>query len=162
VEILDKDYVAGVSTILAETGLPANRLELELTETSLTDDSKSAASALIALKDMGVSLALDDFGTGYSSLSHLKRFPIDTLKIDATFIRDSVTNPDDASIVSAVINMGKSLRKRVIAEGIETAEQLALLRALKCPEGQGHYLGRAVAAEEFRPTRHYRYAHAPH
>ena len=94
-------------------------------------------------------LALDDFGTGFSSLSHLKRFPIDVLKIDKSFVRDIATDADDASIVSAVISMGKSLQMRVVAEGVETCEQLALLRQQRCPEGQGYYFSRPVAAAEF-------------
>ena len=112
-------------------------------------DSKSTAAVLQALKDMGVQLALDDFGTGYSSLSHLKRFPIDTLKIDQSFVRDLTTDADDASIVSAVISMGKSLHMRVVAEGVETREQLAFLQEQNCPEGQGYYFSRPVVAEEF-------------
>ena len=110
VELRDKDFVAGVRAILTETGLEPRYLELELTETFLMQDSTSTAAVLQALKDMGVQLALDDFGTGYSSLSHLKRFPIDTLKIDQSFVRDLTTDADDASIVSAVISMGKSLQ----------------------------------------------------
>jgi len=98
---------------------------------------------------MGVKLAIDDFGTGYSSLSYLKRFPIDTLKIDQSFVRDITTDPDDAIIVSAMIGMGRNLKQRVIAEGIETPEQLAFLRAKHCGEGQGYYFGRPVGAEEY-------------
>jgi predicted signal transduction protein with EAL and GGDEF domain len=138
-----------VRAILTETGLEPRYLELELTETFLMQDSKSTAAVLQALKDMGVQLALDDFGTGYSSLSYLKRFPIDTLKIDRSFVCDMTTDADDASIVSAVISMGKSLHLRVVAEGVETREQLSLLRAQSCPEGQGYDFSRPVAAGEF-------------
>jgi diguanylate cyclase (GGDEF)-like protein/PAS domain S-box-containing protein len=149
VELRDKDFVAGVGSILTETGLAPHYLELELTETFLLQDSKSTAVVLQALKDLGVGLALDDFGTGYSSLSYLKRFSIDTLKIDQSFVRDMTTDADDASIVSAVISMGKSLHMRVVAEGVETREQLAFLQEQSCPEGQGYYFGRPVAAGEF-------------
>jgi EAL domain-containing protein (putative c-di-GMP-specific phosphodiesterase class I) len=149
VELRAPDFVADVRAILAETGLESRDLELELTETFLMQDSKSTTAVLQALKDMGVQLALDDFGTGYSSLSYLKRFPIDTLKIDRSFVRDMTTDADDASIVSAVISMGKSLHLRVVAEGVETREQLSLLRAQSCPEGQGYYFSRPVAAGEF-------------
>jgi EAL domain-containing protein (putative c-di-GMP-specific phosphodiesterase class I) len=148
-ELRDKDFVAGVRAILTETGLESRYLELELTETFLMQDSASTTAVLQALRDIGVKLALDDFGTGYSSLSHLKRFPIDTLKIDQSFVRDLTTDPDDASIVSAVISMGKSLHMRVVAEGVETREQLAFLHEQSCPEGQGYYFSRPVAAAEF-------------
>ena len=112
-------------------------------------DSHSTAVVLLALKDMGVQLALDDFGTGFSSLSYLKRFPIDTLKIDQSFVRDVTTDADDASIVSAVISMGKSLHMRVVAEGVETRAQLEFLRQHSCPFGQGYYFSRPVVAGEF-------------
>jgi EAL domain-containing protein (putative c-di-GMP-specific phosphodiesterase class I) len=98
---------------------------------------------------MGVHLALDDFGTGFSSLSYLKRFPIDTLKIDQSFVRDVTTDADDASIVSAVISMGKSLHMRVVAEGVETRTQLEFLRQHNCPFGQGYYFSHPVVAGEF-------------
>ena len=148
-ELRDKDFVAGVSAILTETGLESRYLELELTETYLMQDSTSTAAVLQALKDTDVQLALDDFGTGYSSLSHLKRFPIDTLKIDRSFVRDLTTDADDASIVSAVISMGKSLHMRVVAEGVESREQLAFLHEQSCPEGQGYYFSRPLVAKEF-------------
>jgi diguanylate cyclase (GGDEF)-like protein/PAS domain S-box-containing protein len=148
VELRAKDFVAGVRAILTETCLEPCYLELELTETFLMQDSKSTAAVLQALKDLGVQLALDDFGTGYSSLSYLKRFPIDTLKIDRSFVRDLTTDADDASIVSAVISMGKSLHMRVVAEGVETREQLAFLQEQGCPEGQGFYFSKPVAAGE--------------
>ena len=148
VELRAKDFVAGVRAILTETGLEPRYLELELTETFLMQDSKSTAAVLHALKNVGVTLALDDFGTGYSSLSYLKRFPIDTLKIDRSFVRDLTTDADDASIVSAVISMGKSLHMRVVAEGVETREQLAFLQEQGCPEGQGYYFSKPVVAGE--------------
>jgi len=103
---------------------------------------------LRALKDTGAQLALDDFGTGFSSLSCLKHFPIDALKIDQSFVRDLATDPDDASIVSAVIAIGKTLQKRVVAEGVETREQLAFLRENNCPAGQGFFFSPAVPAAE--------------
>ena len=149
VELRAKDFVAGVRAILAETGLESHYLELELTETFLMQDSTSTAAVLEALKDMGVQLALDDFGTGYSSLTYLRRFPIDSLKIDQSFVRELTTDADDASIVSAMISMGKSLQMRVVAEGVQTSEQLAFLQECGCPEGQGYYFSRPVAAGEF-------------
>jgi EAL domain-containing protein (putative c-di-GMP-specific phosphodiesterase class I) len=149
VELRDAGFVAGVRAILMETGLAPNHLELELTETFLVQDSQSTATVLRSLKETGVQLALDDFGTGFSSLSHLKRFPVDTLKIDQSFVRKLTTDPGDAGIVSAVISMGRSLHMRVVAEGVETAEQLEFLRRYRCPEGQGYYFSHPVAAEEF-------------
>jgi EAL domain-containing protein (putative c-di-GMP-specific phosphodiesterase class I) len=138
-----------VRDVLAETGLEPRYLELELTETVLMEDSRSIADMLRELKDIGVLLALDDFGTGYSSLSYLKRFPIDTLKIDQSSVRDLSTDADDAGIVTAVIGMGKSLHMRVVAEGVETQEQLEFLQQHNCPVGQGFYFSRPVPALEF-------------
>jgi EAL domain-containing protein (putative c-di-GMP-specific phosphodiesterase class I) len=125
-----------VALILKETGLAPRYLELELTENILMHDTESSAQVLAALKAMGVQLAIDDFGTGYSSLGYLKRFPIDTLKIDQSFVRDLATDADDATIVSAVIGMGRNLKQRVIAEGVETQEQLAFLRTQRCAKGK--------------------------
>jgi diguanylate cyclase (GGDEF)-like protein/PAS domain S-box-containing protein len=149
VEFRHKSFVEGVALILKETGLPANYLELELTESILMDDAESSASVLGALKAMGVQLAIDDFGTGYSSLSYLQRFPIATLKIDQSFVRDIGTNSDGATIISAVIGMGRNLRQRVIAEGVETHEQLAFLRSQQCGEGQGFHFSHPLSAEDF-------------
>jgi diguanylate cyclase (GGDEF)-like protein/PAS domain S-box-containing protein len=149
VEFRDKDFVEGVRTILSETGLPARYLELELTEGVLMEDAESAASVLQELKAMGVHLAVDDFGTGYSSLSYLRKFPIDTLKIDKSFIHQNSTNTDQSTIVSAVIAMGRSLKLRVVAEGVETLEQLMVLQGLHCDEAQGFYFSRPVAAAQF-------------
>jgi EAL domain-containing protein (putative c-di-GMP-specific phosphodiesterase class I) len=149
VELRDKDFVEGVRAILTETGLAPHYLELELTETFLMQDSQSTATVLQALKEMGVRLALDDFGTGFSSLSHLKRFQMDTLKIDQSFVRNLTTDAGDAGIVSAVISMGKSLHMRVVAEGVETPEQLAFLQEQSCPEGQGYYFSQPLTVGEF-------------
>jgi EAL domain-containing protein (putative c-di-GMP-specific phosphodiesterase class I) len=148
-EFRHKDFLAGVRAILAETCLEPRYLELEVTESVLMKDVESTAAVLRALKSMGVLLAIDDFGTGYSSLNYLRQFPIDSLKIDQTFVRDSTTDPDDGAIVSAVISLGRSLRQRVIAEGVETREQLAFLKKRLCDEGQGYYIGRPMVADEF-------------
>jgi diguanylate cyclase (GGDEF)-like protein/PAS domain S-box-containing protein len=147
-ELLARDFVAGVRFILAETGLAAPYLELEITETFLMQDPASTGLVLQELKDMGIQLALDDFGTGYSSLSHLRHFPIDTLKIDHSFVRDLTTDTNNAGIVSAVVNMGKSLGMRVVAEGVETREQCTLLKRQHCPEAQGFYFGEPMIAED--------------
>jgi diguanylate cyclase (GGDEF)-like protein/PAS domain S-box-containing protein len=149
VELRTPGFVAGVRTTLKETNLEPRYLELELTETALMEDSRSVADVIKELKDIGVLLALDDFGTGYSSLSYLKRFPIDTLKIDRSFVRDLTTDEDDAGIVTAVIGLGKSLHMRVVAEGVETREQLAMLQEFECPQGQGYYFSRPLPAVEF-------------
>ena len=149
VEVRAKDFVAGVRAILTDTGLDPHCLEFELTETFLIGGSGSTTAVLQALKDMGLRIALDDFGTGYSSLSFLRQFPIDTVKIDRSFVRNMTTDADDASIVRAVIGMGKSLHLHVVAEGVETREQLAFLRLHGCPAGQGFHLGRPVVAAEF-------------
>jgi len=146
-ELRAEDFLENLRAILEETQIEPRYLELELTESVLMRDAESTGSLLQAIADLGVKLAIDDFGTGYSSLSYLSRFPIDTLKIDQSFVNRMNGNPDDANIVSAVISMGKSLRQRVIAEGVETPEQHASLLALHCDEGQGYYFGRPVPAE---------------
>ncbi len=146
-EFRAKDFLENLRATLKDTGLEPHFLELELTESILMQDAEATNAVLHALAGMGVQLAIDDFGTGYSSLSYLRRFPIDTLKIDQSFVKQITSNPDDATIVSAVISMGKSLQKRVIAEGVETPEQHAFLLARHCDEGQGNYFGRPMAAE---------------
>jgi diguanylate cyclase (GGDEF)-like protein len=150
-ELREKDFVATVRAILTEAGLEPGKLELELTETFLMQDATVTGTVLQALKGLGVTLALDDFGTGYSSLSHLQRFPIDTLKIDRSFVRDLATDADDANIVSAMISMGASLHMRVVAEGVETRDQLVFLREHGCPEAQGYYFSPPVAAGQLAP-----------
>jgi diguanylate cyclase (GGDEF)-like protein/PAS domain S-box-containing protein len=149
VEFRDKSFVEYVRAILSETGLEARYLDLELTEGVLMEDAESTAAILQALKTMGVHLAVDDFGTGYSSLSYLQRFPIDVLKIDQSFVHRITDDPDDSAIVSAIIDMGKNLKLRVIAEGVETREQLAFLQAQHCAEGQGYLFSRPLAAAQF-------------
>jgi diguanylate cyclase (GGDEF)-like protein/PAS domain S-box-containing protein len=149
VEFRDKGFVQGVRAILSDTGLEARYLELELTEGVLMEHAESTASVLEQLKMMGVQLVVDDFGTGYSSLSYLQQFPIDILKIDQSFVHRITADPDDSPIVSAIIDMGKNLKQRVIAEGIETQEQLAFLQAQHCAEGQGYLFSPPVAAKQF-------------
>ncbi len=148
-EFQSPDFLASLRTILEETRWDPHHLEIELTESALMQNSEFSASLMQALKAIGVRLALDDFGTGYSSLSYLKRFPIDVLKVDQSFVRDINAESCGATIVAAVISMGKSLRQRVVAEGIETEEQLDFLRAHHCDEGQGYYFSPPVVAEQF-------------
>ena len=148
VELRGKDFLNNVRQILEQNRLEPQFLEIELTETFMMQDWKSTAEILRALKDLGVRIALDDFGTGYSSLSFMRRFPIDALKIDQSFVRDMTSDSDDASIVSAVIDMGRSLNMRVVAEGIQTRDQLEFLRERRCPEGQGFYFGPPVPAAD--------------
>jgi diguanylate cyclase (GGDEF)-like protein/PAS domain S-box-containing protein len=155
VELRAPGFVAGVRAILAETGLEPRYLELELPQTQLIEgtrlmnDSRSVGAVLKELKETGTLFALDDFGTAYSSLSDLKCFPIDTLKIDQSFVRDMTKDEDGIGIVIGLIGMGNSLHMRVVAEGIETREQLEILTQHGCPEGQGYYFSRPVPAEEF-------------
>jgi diguanylate cyclase (GGDEF)-like protein/PAS domain S-box-containing protein len=148
VELRDSGFVSGIRDILRETGLEPRYLELELTETAFMDDSRSAMQVLKDLKNIGVVLTLDDFGTGYSSLSYLKRFPIDSIKIDQSFVRDLASQEGSPGVVIAVIGLGKSLDMRVVAEGVETREQLEILREHGCNEGQGYYFSRPVPAVE--------------
>jgi diguanylate cyclase (GGDEF)-like protein/PAS domain S-box-containing protein len=149
VEFRHKDFLENLRGILEDARLDARHLELELTETVLMQHVPSTVSALRAIKAVGVQLTVDNFGTGYSSLSQLKRLPIDALKIDQSFVQGITTDPDNAPIVSAAISMGKNLRQRVIAEGVETPEQLAFLRAQHCVEGQGYYFSQPLAAAQF-------------
>jgi len=130
-----------VAEVLDETKIPAECLEIEVTETSLVENAESGIRTLAQLHDMGVRIAIDDFGTGYSSLGYLKRLPIHTVKLDASFVKDATNDPDDAALVMAIITLSHNLRKKVIAEGIEREDQLAFLRLLRCDEGQGYLFG---------------------
>jgi diguanylate cyclase (GGDEF)-like protein/PAS domain S-box-containing protein len=144
-----KDFLSSVRAALISTGIDPSNLELELTETVLMQDAESAVQTLRALKAIGVQLAVDDFGVGYSSFSYLRKFPLDALKVDRSFINDISSNPDNAMILGALINIGKSLKHRVVAEGVETQEQLHFLRQEGCSEGQGYFFCRPVIAEKF-------------
>ena len=147
VQFRQAGFVAEVAGVLAATGLAANLLELELTERTVMHDAEINLGTLSALNRMGVELALDDFGTGYSSLAYLKRFPVGKLKIDRSFVRDLEHDQDDRAIASTIVLMGHNLRLRVLAEGVETAEQLELLSKMGCDMAQGFYFSRAVPAE---------------
>jgi diguanylate cyclase (GGDEF)-like protein/PAS domain S-box-containing protein len=149
VEFRDRDFVESVRTALSETGLEARHLELELTERVLMEDAESTVSVLQELKTMGIHLAVDNFGIGYSSLSYLRQFPLDGLKIDQSFVHRITADPDDSMIVSAIIYMGKSLKRRVVAEGVETREQMAYLQTQRCVEGQGYLFSRPLPAARF-------------
>jgi diguanylate cyclase (GGDEF)-like protein/PAS domain S-box-containing protein len=148
-EFRDEDFLDGVFRILQDTGLDPGALELELTESVLMKRAESTQSILKTLRGSGIQLAVDDFGTGYSSLSYLRKFPIDALKIDQSFIRQITTAPDETTIVTAVISMGRSLKLRVVAEGVESLEELTFLQAHHCDEAQGYYFSRPVLAEDF-------------
>lgn len=141
--------VARIAAILEETGLAPQWLELELTETLIMQDAERFAAMLNDLKALGIGIAVDDFGTGYSSLSYLKRFPVDQLKIDQSFVRDLATDPDDATLVRAIISLGHALNLRVVAEGVETKQQLDFLRANGCDEIQGYYLAHPTNPEDY-------------
>ena len=148
VEFHGKEFLAGVTTTLRETGLLPSLLELELTESGLVRDSEATLTTLGALKALGVQIAIDDFGTGYSSLSYLRRFAIDTLKIDQSFVQE-IDGTGENPIVSAVVALGLSLHHKVVAEGIETQEQLAFLKGRHCAEGQGYLFSRPLPAAAF-------------
>ena len=148
-QFADENLLRDIAAILEEAGMEPALLELEITEGMLMHDIDKAMGTLFALKKMGVRLAIDDFGTGYSSLSQLKRFPVDTIKVDRSFIRDLETDADDRGITEAIIAMGKTLSLTVVAEGVETVAQLLFLRDHACDEFQGFYFSKAVPADEF-------------
>lgn len=148
IEFRDKNFLNRLFEVINETGLDPRLLELELTESVLMKHAASTAVILQSLREAGIRLAIDDFGTGYSSLSYLRKFPVDAVKIDQTFIRQ-ISADDDTTIVKAVIGMARGLKLRVIAEGVETPEELAFLRAYRCDEAQGYYFSRPVPARQF-------------
>ncbi|MCY1411406.1 putative signaling protein [compost metagenome] len=144
----DPDLVASIANILKEEALPSPLLELELTEGLLLEATEATRQQLDQLKGLGLTLAMDDFGTGYSSLSYLKKFPIDIIKIDRSFIHEIPDNQDDMEITSAVIAMAHNLKLKVVAEGVETAAQLAFLRRHRCDVGQGYLFDRPIPGKE--------------
>jgi diguanylate cyclase (GGDEF)-like protein len=143
----DRDLSQTVIRILEETGFSPKYLELELTESSIMQNEEFAASMLNQLKSMGINISIDDFGTGFSSLASLKRLPIDALKIDQSFVREATTDPDDAALVMAIITLGHNLRLKVVAEGVETDDQLRFLQLLRCDEIQGYFFSKPVSAD---------------
>ncbi|MBU6467051.1 MAG: GGDEF domain-containing phosphodiesterase, partial [Burkholderiales bacterium] len=138
------DLLASVTQALEESGLDPGRLELELTESLLLDDADHNLETVRRLKALGVCLSIDDFGTGYSSLAYLRRFSVDKLKIDQSFVRDIVSDPEDAAIVRAIISMARSLKLRVIAEGVESEEVARILGLYHCHEAQGYHFARPM------------------
>jgi diguanylate cyclase (GGDEF)-like protein/PAS domain S-box-containing protein len=144
-----ESFVQIVADVLRETGLEARYLEIELTESAVMHDAEQFISMLGELNDLGVQISLDDFGTGYSSLSHLKRLPVDRLKVDRSFVQDIATDADDATIVRTIIALGHNLGLKVVAEGVETAEQLEFLRINHCDELQGYYFAKPMTGAEF-------------
>ena len=145
----NENFLEDLFATLSETGMDPECLELEVTESILMRHAEVAASILQTLRRRGIRVSVDDFGTGYSSLSYLQKFPLDALKIDQSFVREISTRPDETTIVRAIISMGRSLNLRIIAEGVETASDLAFLKAQGCDEGQGYYFSRPVPAEQF-------------
>jgi EAL domain-containing protein (putative c-di-GMP-specific phosphodiesterase class I) len=148
-EFRDRRFVENLRNVLDETGMDAQFLQLELTESALMQNVESSSAILHELKQLGVQLAIDDFGTGYSSLSYLNQFPIDVLKIDQSFVQSISSNEGNGVIVNAVIGMGTSLGQRVVAEGVETSAQLSFLHAHHCTEGQGYLFSAPVPADDF-------------
>jgi EAL domain-containing protein (putative c-di-GMP-specific phosphodiesterase class I) len=139
-----KDFEETIENALAETGIPPESLELELTEATIMSDPQKVLGSMASMKALGLQLSIDDFGTGYSSLSYLKKLPVDKLKIDQSFIRNIAGDPDNAAVVRAVISIGRSMQLKVIAEGVENASQLAWLQAEGSEEAQGYYFSRPL------------------
>jgi len=146
-QFLHPEMASYLARLLRETGLPADSLCLEITESVAMEDAPLAAGIFEELKGLGVWLAIDDFGTGYSSLSYLKRFPVDFLKIDRSFVEGLEVESEDTIIVSGIISLAHTLGLKVIAEGVESNEQLALLRGMHCDWAQGHYFSKPLSSE---------------
>ncbi|MCS3515959.1 EAL domain-containing response regulator [Pseudomonas grimontii] len=145
-QLIEGDLIADIAHILEQTGVQSHWLEVELTEGSLMENTQHTIASLQRLRAMGVKISIDDFGTGYSSLAYLRRFPIDTLKIDIAFIREVTSNPQDAAITRTIIELAHSLNLRVVAEGVETQAQLAFLKQAGCDQIQGYLFSRPLSA----------------
>jgi EAL domain-containing protein (putative c-di-GMP-specific phosphodiesterase class I) len=148
-QLQGRDFASEVAAVLKRTGLPSHLLCLEITESSLMRSDQRRSEGLAALRDLGVHLAIDDFGTGYSSLTHLKHFPIDTLKIDISFIADLESDPQDAAITEAIIGLARGLGLKVVAEGVGTREQLEFLDNRGCDCFQGFWASKPLSADAF-------------
>ena len=148
-QFLQQDLVATVERILAQTGADPHWLEIEITESIAMQNADYTIVVLRDLKEMGILIAMDDFGTGYSSLSYLKKFPIDSLKIDQSFVRDITTDSNDAAIANAIIVLAHSLKLKVVAEGVETSEQATFLKRHNCDRQQGYLFSRPISASLF-------------
>jgi EAL domain-containing protein (putative c-di-GMP-specific phosphodiesterase class I) len=146
-QFLQPNLVADISSLLSEINLPPEALKLEITESTVMKDPSAAVEMLQQIKSLGVRLAIDDFGTGYSSLSYLHRFPLDTLKIDRSFISSMDDDGDGMEIARTILPMAKNLRLDVVAEGVETLEQFELLKKFNCAYGQGFYFSRPLSAD---------------
>jgi len=145
----EPDLVEMVEQALEATSLPPECLNLEVTESGIMENPEQAIETMEILRTRGIHFSIDDFGTGYSSLGYLKRFPIDTLKIDRSFVMDSTTNKDDQEIIKTIITMARSLNMKTVAEGVETKEQQDFLTQYGCRMMQGYYFGRPMPAEKF-------------
>jgi EAL domain-containing protein (putative c-di-GMP-specific phosphodiesterase class I) len=148
-QLREPDFVETIEQVLETTGLPPECLKLEVTESSIMEDPEQAIAKMKTLRAKGIHFSIDDFGTGYSSLSYLKRFPIDTLKIDQSFVMDATTNKDDQEIIKTIISMAQNLNLEIIAEGVETREQQTFLIRHGCHMMQGYYFGHPMPADKF-------------
>jgi EAL domain-containing protein (putative c-di-GMP-specific phosphodiesterase class I) len=160
----DPELVRKISEICQRTHFPFDQMHLEITESTLVNDAELAADIMRDLVGLGFRLSLDDFGTGYSSLSYLKRFPVQKLKIDQSFVKDLPRNPDDGAIVKAIVTLARALDMKVLAEGIETDRQHAVLAAMGCDQGQGYFYSQPLWARDFESfvfNRHQMLAAAP-
>jgi EAL domain-containing protein (putative c-di-GMP-specific phosphodiesterase class I) len=148
-QLRNPGFISEVASVIASDAQAAAGLELEITETLIMADVKHSIASLKAIREMGVTIAIDDFGTGFSSLSYLAKLPVDTLKIDRSFVIDMTESPEGLALVSTIINLAHSLKLKVVAEGVETEEQSSLLRLLNCDEMQGYLFSKPLPAETF-------------